>query len=65
MCRVCVMGVHIIFISCSHILAFDRDPKRFETLKNMISKVGVKCITAQLADFLEVRAIKIIMYMLY
>lgn len=48
----------MVYTSCSHIVAFDRDAKRFKTLENMVSKAGAKCVTVQLADFLEVRGIK-------
>ena len=53
---VCACVMHMAYISCSHIVAFDRDAKRFKTLENMVSKAGANCITVQLADFLQVRS---------
>lgn len=53
------MMCHVLCISYSRILAFDRDPQRFKTLKSMVSKSGAKCVTTQLADFLKVRAAKL------
>ena len=35
-------------------MAFDHDAKRFKTLRSMVRKAGAKCITVQLADFLQV-----------
>ena len=34
--------------------AFDKDPKRYETLKEMVMKSGATNVVTQLSDFLEV-----------
>ena len=36
--------------------AFDKDPKRYEILRTMVSKAGATNVHLQLSDFLKVRA---------
>ena len=46
-------NTHGMYISYSHIMAFDHDAKHFKTLKGMLRKAGAKSITVKLADFLQ------------